>query len=314
MQLINTKNTIDFMSKRKLAMIVSIVLLVISIASLTTRGLNFGLDFSGGYLIEVGYDDVADLAAIRKTLANNGLDNAIVQNFGSAKDVLVRLAPDVESGEDIEAAKVSDSVLDILKTQNTAVKMRRVEYVGPQIGDELKNDGGIAMLLALLCIMVYVALRFEWKFSLGAVAALMHDVIITLGVFSILQADFDLTVLAAVLAVIGYSLNDTIVVYDRIRENFRKIRNGEPLDVTNTSVNQTLARTIMTSITTLLVLFSLFFLGGPIIHSFSLALIIGVLIGTYSSIFVASPIVLALGLTRDDLLPPKQEDEELASP
>lgn len=313
MRIIKSSLNIDFMAKRKLTMVLSIILVVVSIGSLATRGLNFGIDFTGGYLIEVGYDQAVELDKVRNTLAANGIEDSIVQHFGSRKDVLVRLAPSKDAGEGQEAAKVSDNIISILKQDDAGVSMRRVEFVGPQVGDELKNDGGIAMLIALICIMVYVMFRFEKRFSIGAVVALAHDVIITLGIFSVLQADFDLTVLAAVLAVIGYSLNDTIVVYDRIRENFTRLRKAETIEITNTSINQTLARTLVTSLTTLLVLFSLFFLGGEIIHSFALALIIGVLIGTYSSVFVASPIVLALGLTREDMLPPKKEGAEFES-
>lgn len=311
MRLIKETN-IDFMAGRRIAMVVSISLLVASIASLAVRGLNFGIDFTGGYLIEVGYEQPVELEPVRQLLAENGVDNAVVQHFGTRDDVLVRLAPRGGEGNSEEnAAQISDEILAILKQGEPGVSMRRVEFVGPQVGEELKNQGGLALLAALICIMVYVMLRFEKRFSVGAVLALVHDVLIVLGVFSILQIDFDLTVLAAVLAVIGYSLNDTIVVYDRIRENFRRVRKAHARDVTNLSVNQMLGRTLVTSLTTLLVLASLFFLGGEIIHSFALALIVGVVIGTYSSVFVASPVVLALGLTRDDMLPTKKEGENL---
>lgn len=311
MQILSRALNIDFMSKRKFSLVVSVVLLVISIGSLATRGLNYGIDFTGGYLIEVGYENTVDINSVRKLLADNGFGDAVVQNFGTPKDILVRLAPrgGIEKAE--AAAEISDKVFDVLKQGDSTANLRRVEFVGPQIGDELKNDGGIAMLIALFCIMIYVMMRFEKRFSIGAVAALIHDVIITLGVFSVIHANFDLTVLAAVLAVIGYSLNDTIVVYDRIRENFSKIRKATTIEIINSSVNQTLARTLVTSMTTLIVLLSLFILGGEIIHSFALALIVGVLIGTYSSIFVASPIVLALGLTREDMLPPKKEGADM---
>lgn len=310
MRLIKETN-IDFMAARKPAMIVSIILLIVAVSSLATRGLDFGIDFTGGYLIEVGYAEPVELAPIRQLLEDNGVPDATVQHFGAPDDVMVRMAPR-EGGESAEnAAQISDEILAILKKGDTDVSMRRVEFVGPQVGEELKNQGGLALLAALICVMVYVMLRFEKRFSLGAVLALIHDVVITLGVFSVIQADFDLTVLAAVLAVIGYSLNDTIVVYDRIRENFRRMRKALPKEITNVSVNQMLSRTLMTSLTTLLVLFSLFFLGGEVIHSFALALIIGVVIGTYSSVFVASPVVLALGLSREDMLPVKKEGEEL---
>ena len=312
MQLIKSNLNIDFMSMRKVAAIVSAALLVISISSLVTRGLNFGIDFTGGYLIEVGYEKAVDLNDVRQLLEKNGIGGAIVQHFGAQKDVLVRLVPKKEASADEKTtAEISDEILAILKQGDQEVSMRRVEFVGPQVGGELKNKGGLAMLLALICIMIYIMIRFEWKFSVGAVSALAHDVLITLGVFSVIQADFGLTVLAAILAVIGYSLNDTVVVYDRIRENFHRIRKGGATEITNTSVNQTLSRTLMTSITTLMVLGSLFTLGGEVIHSFALALIIGVLIGTYSSVFIASPVVLALGLTREDMLVVKKEGAEV---
>lgn len=306
---------IDFMAARKPAMVLSIILLVVSIASLATRGLNFGIDFTGGYLIEVGYEQPVELEPIRALLAENGLDNAVVQHFGTRSDVMVRLAPRGGATQNgTEAAAVSDEILAILRQGDENVSMRRVEFVGPQVGEELKNQGGLALLAALFCIMVYVMIRFEKRFSIGAVMALGHDVLITLGVFSVLQIGFDLTVLAAILAVIGYSLNDTIVIFDRIRENFRRMRKSTPPEITNVSVNQTLSRTVMTSLTTLLVLLSLFFLGGEVIHSFALALIVGVVIGTYSTVYIASPIVLALGLSREDMLPVKKEGAELDRP
>lgn len=312
MQLIKDDLNINFMSMRMAAVIFSVALLIISISSLITRGLNFGIDFTGGYLIEVGYEQAADLNEIRDLLAKNGIEDAIVQYFGAQRDVLVRLVPESDdSSKEKTAAEVSDEVLKILQQGDPEVSMRRVEFVGPQVGGELKNMGGLAMLLALGCIMIYIMIRFEWKFSVGAVVALAHDVIITVGAFSLIQADFDLTVLAAVLAVIGYSLNDTVVVYDRIRENFHRIRKGGASQIVNASINQTLSRTLMTSGTTLLVLVALFSLGGEVIHSFALALLIGIIIGTYSSIFVASPLVLALGLTREDMLTVKKENAEI---
>ncbi len=301
MQLIDPKNTIDFMSKRKLAISLSVILLLISIASLATRGLNFGIDFTGGTLIELGYPASADLSVVRQELDDAGFSGATVQHFGTSQDVLIRLAPTGESSADL-----STRVLDALNDDGS-IELRRVEFVGPQVGDELAEDGGLAMLAALAGILIYVYLRFEIRFSLGAVMALVHDVVITLGVFSVMQLPFDLTVLAAVLAVIGYSLNDTIVVYDRIRENFRKMRKGTSEQIINSSVTQTLSRTIMTSVTTLLVLIALFSFGGEIIHAFSQALIIGVLVGTYSSIYVASSLALILGVSKEDLMPVEKE-------
>jgi len=305
MQIIKEGLGLDFMAKRRLAMLISGALILISLVSLFTLKLNPGIDFTGGTLIEVGYTAPAELKQIRSALDDSGLSGAIVQHFGTAQDVLIRLAP----REGMKSAELSGAVLNTLQSTGD-VTMRRVEFVGPQVGDELTEDGGLAVLFSLFAILIYVALRFEYRFSVGAVAALVHDVILTLGVFSLLQIEFDLTVLAAILAVIGYSLNDTIVVFDRIRENFRKLRKGTPVEITNFSLNQTLSRTLMTSVTTLIVLLALFFLGGEIIHGFALALIVGVVVGTYSSIYVASNTILALGISREDLMPPEKEGAE----
>lgn len=308
MEFFSTKTNFDFVGKRRLATVFSVVLTILSIVSLATQGLNYAVDFTGGYLIEAGYPQEADLPAIRQALADSGMEDAVVQNFGTTRDVLIRLAPrpgETASGEG--AAEVSQEIRDILQKQNPQVDVRRAEFVGAQVGEELKNDGGLAMLIALICIMIYVMIRFEWKFSVGAVVSLAHDVIITLGFLSAIQAEFDLTVLAALLAIIGYSLNDSIVVFDRVRENFRRVRKGTPEEITNISINETLSRTVMTGVTTLMVLCALFFLGGDIIHVFSLSLIFGIAFGTYSSVFVASSVVIALGLTREDLLQIRKE-------
>jgi len=305
MQLFKTSLNIDFLKIRKIMMVVSIVLIVTSVGSLVKQFLNLGLDFTGGTLIEVGYQSDADLGAIRNDLASVGFDGAVVQYFGSSRDVTVRMAP----VDGMKNEEVGNKVLEALAISNPSVQMRRIEFVGPSVGEELTEQGGLAMLVALICIMIYVAIRFEWKFSIGSVAALAHDVIITLGVFSILQLEFDLTVLAALLAVIGYSLNDTIVIFDRIRENFLKMRKGTSDEVINRSLNQTISRTIITSLTTILVLTALFLKGGELIHGFSTALLIGVVIGTYSSIYVASTIALALGVSKEDLMPPEVEKE-----
>ncbi len=302
-----TNTHIDFMGKRRLAFMISGVLLLISLISLATQGLKFGIDFTGGTLLEVGYQQPADLAAIRETLAKSGFGDAVVQYFGSDKDVLIRLAPN----ESVEAAKLSDKAFAALSAAvNGAVELRRVEFVGPQVGDELTEDGGLAMLYALIGILIYVAMRFEYRFAFGSVIALIHDVLITLGVFSLFQIEFDLPVLAAILAVIGYSLNDTIVVFDRVRENFRKIRKGEPEKIIDISLNETLSRTIITSGTTLLVVIALFLLGGEIIHGFALALMIGIIVGTYSSIYIASASVLEMGISKADLMPVQKEGAE----
>ena len=305
MRIFNKEPSFDFMGKRKLALILSLVLMLISIASLATRGLNLGIDFTGGTLIEVGYDSTVDLGEVRETLADAGYGDAIAQHFGTSKDVLIRVPPiDGKSNVDL-----SSDVLNALHAgpNSDEVEMRRVEFVGPQVGDELTEDGGLAMIYALFGILIYITLRFEKRFAVGSVAALVHDVVITLGIFSILQLEFDLTTLAAILAVIGYSLNDTIVVFDRIRENFRKMRKGTPVEVSNRSINQMLSRTLVTSLTTLFVLMALFVLGGEIIHSFATALIIGIIVGTYSSVYVASATALALGISKQDLMPVKKE-------
>ena len=293
------KDLINFMSKRKLAMVFSILLILISIGSLATKGLNLGIDFTGGYLIEAGYQDDVNLEKIRKALNDGDFNDVQVQNFGSSKDIIVRIAP----REGVNKATIGDTVLSILKsTSEQEVEMRRVEYVGPQVGEELRDDGGIALLVALGGILIYISLRFQLKSAVGAILALIHDVVITVGIFSLLQIEFDLSVLAAILAVIGYSLNDTVVVLDRIRETFRSIRKTSPEDILNISINETLGRTIVTSLTTLLVLFALFFLGGEIIHGFALALIIGVIIGTYSSIYIASSALMTMNIHKQDFL------------
>jgi preprotein translocase subunit SecF len=307
MKLLSGTTQIDFMGKRKPALAFSLLLIIIALGSLFTRGLAFGIDFTGGTLIEVAYPDSVDLGGIRDVLEDAGYGDVQAQHFGTSRDILIRIAPRADRA----SADISEDILAALTGADAAAEMRRVEFVGPQVGEELTEQGGLAMLYALIGILIYVALRFEYRFSFGAVAALVHDVIITLGVFSVLQVEFDLTVLAALLAVIGYSLNDTIVVFDRIRENFRKMRKGTPESVMNNSINQTLSRTLMTSLTTLLVLFALFFLGGEIIHSFALALIVGVFVGTYSSIFVACSSTLALGVSKADLMPVEKEGKEV---
>ncbi|VEL97848.1 protein translocase subunit secF [Alteromonas sp. 76-1] len=305
MQLLNLSETVNFMRLRMPAMVLSTLLILGSFVSLGVNSLNWGLDFTGGTLIEVGYEDAANLESIRKLLNNAEFEDAIVQNFGSSHEVLIRIAP----RDGVKAATIGEQVLEALRADGTVVDMRRIEFVGPNVGEELTEQGGLAMLVALICILIYVAMRFEWRFALGSVSALAHDVILTLGLFSVLQLEFDLTVLAAVLAVIGYSLNDTIVVCDRIRENFRKIRKGEPVDIINISLTQTLNRTIITSLTTVLVLIALFYKGGALIHGFATALLFGVVVGTYSSVYIASSVALALGISKEDLMPPQVEKE-----
>lgn len=301
------KKSINFIGNRNKALIFSGLLSLISIISLAVNGLQLGIDFTGGTLIEVGYKQPADLTVLRQSLTDIGLHDATVQYFGTTKDVLIRLKPQ----EGMSNKEISTKVLDTINLKTTEpVDLRRIEFVGPQVGDDLSQDGFLALLYSTICILLYVAWRFEWKFSLGAVIATFHDVIVTLGVFSLFKLDFDLTVLAAVLALIGYSLNDTIVVYDRIRENFRLLVDTTTEDIMNISVNETLSRTIMTSLTVFLVLLSLFFLGGSVIHNFALALLFGVVFGTYSSIFIASPAALLLGISPQDLIVPVKEGIE----
>lgn len=314
MQLLNLSETVNFMSLRRITSAFSILLIIASIASFATKGLNWGLDFTGGSLIEVSFEQSADLTKVRQVMDENGFGDATVQNFGTSRDVLIRIAPRLHAegesvGEKIDSKMIGDTVMSALTAMDDTATMRRIEFVGPSVGGELREQGGLAMLTALLCILIYVALRFEWRFALGSVSALGHDVIITLGLFSVLGIEFDLTVLAAVLAVIGYSLNDTIVVSDRIRENFRKIRQGEAEEIIDISLTQTLNRTMVTSFTTALVLLALLFVGGELIKGFATALLFGVVIGTYSSIYVASSIALALGISKEDMMPTVVEKE-----
>ncbi len=299
---------IDFIGNRKIALTFSAILSILSIISLATRGLHMGIDFTGGTLIEVGYQKSVDLTLLRNTLSEAGFGDALVQNFGSAKDVLIRLKPH----EGVSSKDLSNQALDAInKTAAEPVNVHRVEFVGPQVGDDLAEDGFLSLLYSTIGILIYIAWRFEWKFSTGAVLATIHDVIVTLGLFSMMGLEFDLTVLAAVLALIGYSLNDTIVVYDRIRENFRMMRKDSTEAIMNHAINVTLSRTIMTSVTVLLVLVSLFFLGGQVIHNFSIVLLFGVGFGTYSSIFIASPLALMLGISPEDLMIPVKEGADI---
>jgi preprotein translocase subunit SecF len=310
MKLIKEKTSIDFLSpgRRRMALSISAILIAVSIASLATRGLNFGIDFTGGVLLEVGYPQEADIEKIRTIMADAGFEDAQVQRFGAATDILVRLPP---QGEGVNPNEIRDSLRNALSADEPNVDLRRVEFVGPQVGEELTEKGGLAMIFALLLIFAYVMFRFQWKFSLGAVSALAHDVIVTLGFFSIFYLPFDLTVVAAVLAVIGYSLNDTVVAFDRIRENFLALRGVSAEQAMNTSINEMLARTIITGLTTLMVLTALLVLGGESVGPFSIALIVGIIIGTYSSIYTASAIALTLKVTPQDLLPP-EADPDLA--
>ncbi len=305
MAIFGLQNEINFLGGRRVAAVISALLIGVALFCLATRGLNFGIDFTGGLLLEVGYDEAADLTDIRTRLADGGYADAQVQNFGSSRDVLIRVLP----REGVESGKLGAEIFGLLSAGGERVDRRRVEFVGPQVGEELTESGGLAMIFALLMILAYIMFRFQWKFAVGSVAALVHDVLIVLGVFALFQFSFDLSVLAAILAVIGYSLNDTIVVFDRIRENFRRVRKEGAEAIMNTSINQMLGRTVITSLTTLLVLFALLLLGGEAVRGFAIALIVGVFVGTYSSIYIASATALALDVTPADLLPPEPDSE-----
>ena len=329
MEFLKRDTQFDFLGKRRLAGMISLALIAVGIASLLVRGLNFGIDFTGGTLVEVSYKDSVTVERVREQLKSAQFDGARIQYFGTSRDILVRLpVGTVENSAGISSEIMETLRLPYLETVAESpqggvqqcvselglgeckVQMRRVEFVGPQVGGELTEKGGLAMIYALIGILIYVAWRFEWRFAVGAVAALVHDVLITISIFSLFGLEFSLPVLAALLAVIGYSLNDTIVVFDRMRENFRKMRKGGALEVMNSSLNQTLRRTILTSLTTLLVVVTLLLIGGEVIKGFSFALFIGILVGTYSSIFIASPVVLGLGISREDMLPVKKEEAE----
>jgi len=298
--------SIPFMKYRKIAGLSSIIIFVLAIVSLSFRGLSLGLDFSGGTLVEVAFEETVPLEDIRTNLGSNGIEDFQVVNFGTETDVLIKAADKVSQG------RLGDRIYEILANEysNQDLELKRVEFVGPQIGSELRDQGGLGMLVALGMILLYVAFRFQFKFAIGAVVALAHDVVIVLGIFSVVGWDFDLTVMAALLAVIGYSLNDTIVVSDRMRENFRTERGLEPVEIVDKSINQTLSRTLITSLTTLLVLFSLYVFGGELIKGFSLALILGIFIGTYSSIYVVANMLLSMSITQQDLAVPEPEGAE----
>ena len=296
---------IDFMGKRKYALVLSAALLVTALLSLGSKGLNMGLDFTGGSLLEVGFTEEVDPEEVRNFLEGAGFNNGTVQYFGTNRDLLIRMPPQPDANQ----SSLGDEIFVALKSQYPEGELRQSNYVGPAVGDELTEDGGLALLTALIVVMIYILFRFTKQFSVGAVVALTHDVLVVLGLFSIFQWTFDLTVLAALLAVIGYSLNDTIVVSDRIRENFRKLRKSSPVETINQSLNQTLGRTLVTSLTTLFVLLALLFTGGEVIRGFALALSIGVLVGTYSSIYVAATTLLAMNISREDLLVPEPDDD-----
>ncbi len=307
MRLIRDKTSIDFLSlgRRRVTTALSILAVIVSIGSIATKGLEYGIDFTGGVLLEVGYPEQPNLERIRRLLGDAGFADIQVQRFGSATDVLLRLPPQPNTNSD----EIRKLLRETLAADEPDVDLRRVEFVGPQVGQELREDGGVATIVVLLGIFFYVMIRFQWKFAAGAVTALAHDVILTVGFFSVLGLQFDLTVLAAVLAVIGYSLNDTVVTFDRIRENFVKLRGTSPEESMNISVNDMLGRTIITGVTTLFVLIALYSFGGASVAPFSIALIVGVIVGTYSSIYTASATALYLDVTAQDLLPPSDDSD-----
>ena len=304
------KKTVNFLSVRRITTTLSIVLMIFSLVSIMSKGLNPGIDFTGGFQVEVSYQQSPEIESIRNNLSAAGFNDAIVQNSGSATDIMIRIAP----REGLDSRTVGKLIIDNLNQSSNSVELMSSEYVSAQVGEELTEQGGLAMIFALIMIMIYIVFRFQWKFSIGAVMALIHDVLITIGVFSFFQITFDLAVLAAILAVVGYSLNDTIVIFDRIRENFRSMRRAETLDILNSSITQTISRTMITSSTTLMVLLALYIMGGQSLQGFSLALIIGVLIGTYSSIFIASTSIFYLDISTSDLLSSKREEVDDGMP
>lgn len=305
LQIFSVTKAIDFLKHAKVISLLSVVLVVGSLISLGVKGINWGLDFTGGTVVELEFSQQVDLIQLRSGLDADEAEGAVVQNFGSSRDVLIRLPV----REEIKSDDQVSAVMEAARSIDSNVIQKRVEFVGPQVGKELAEQGGLAVIVALICILIYVSFRFEWRLAMGSVAALAHDVIVTLGVFSILQLEFDLTVLAGLLTVVGYSLNDTIVVYDRVRENFLKMRKGGPNEVVNKSITQTMSRTIITTGTTLVVVIALFLKGGTMIHGFATALLCGIFVGTYSSIYVASFLAIKLGICREHMMPVEIEKE-----
>lgn len=309
-ELIPQNTKINFLAARKWAFIIAGLVTCISVGSLITRGLNFSIDFTGGVLLQVSYPESVELDPVRETLEAAGFPDATVQHFGTTKDVMIRVQPE-KTQQDVN--KLASELMAVLSQTHPDIVKRRSAFVGPQVGDELAYKGALASLFALIGIMIYVAARFQWKFGIGAIAATVHDVVFVLGMFSIFQLPFDLVVLGAVLAVVGYSLNDTVVIFDRIRENFRLQRRAEPMEVINKAINDTISRTIMTGVTALMVLVALYFIAGETLQPFSLALIIGILVGTASSIYIGSAVTLSLNVNKEDLMPPEQKDEAIDS-
>jgi preprotein translocase subunit SecF len=306
MELFKLTTHINFLRVRKVTAVLSVILVLASLISLSVRGIHWGLDFTGGTVLELAYPEAIEIDEVRRLLEQNGFEDAVIQHFGSSKNIMIRLAPRAQRTEQA----IGESVRSILQQNNPQVKLLRAEVLGAQLGKELAEQGGLAIIVALFGTMIYIAFRFEWRLAVGAGVALAHDPILILGLFSAFQFEFDLPTLAGILAVIGYSLNDTIVVFDRVKENFLKVRQGDAFDIMNLSLNQTLSRTIMTSFLTLLVVTSLLVYGGPSLFGFSFALFVGILVGTYSSIYVAGALSVALGLSRADLMPKSKEEAD----
>jgi preprotein translocase subunit SecF len=309
MELFPSNSKLDFLGWRKVSITISIVLVITSLALIMTRGLNYALDFTGGVLVEVTYEQPVEIGQVREALEKGGIENALVQSLGGTREVSIRLQP---QGDQKDADKIAANVLEKLKATRQDVTLKRHDFVGPQVGEELKTDGMIAVVFVIIGIMIYIGIRFEKRFAIAAIASEFHDTILTVGFFALTQREFDLTVLASVLAVVGYSINDKVVVFDRVRELFRLTRKADPYEILNRAINQTLSRTIMTSLTTALSMFALYFFGGPAVHGFALTMLIGIVIGTLSSIFFANPILYWLGVSKKDLMPVTKENPELA--
>jgi len=309
MEIFNPNSKIDFLGKRNISVAISIVLMVISVFAIATKGLNYALDFTGGILIEVAYEEPVDIAQVRQALREGGYENAMVQSLGGAREMAIRLQP---HGDTKEAANIATQVVKALQMKRSDVTLKRHDFVGPQVGEELRNDGIIAVIFVIIGIMIYIGVRFEWRFAVSAIASEIHDTLITVGFFALTQREFDLTVLASVLAVVGYSINDKVVVFDRVRELFRSSRKAEPVEVLNKAVNSTLSRTIITSMFTGITMIALYLFGGPVVQGFAITMIVGIIVGTLSSIFFANPILLWLGVTKQDLMPVTKENSELA--
>lgn len=310
MEIFNPNSKIDFLGKRNISMVISAILILVSIFAIVTKGLNYALDFTGGILVEVTYKESVDIAQVRQALEEGGYEKAVVQSLGGTREMAIRLQP---HGDTKEAANIASQVVKTLAVKRPDVSLKRQDFVGPQVGEELRNDGVLAVIFVIIGIMIYIGARFEWRFAVAAIASELHDTLITVGFFALTQREFDLTVLASVLAVVGYSINDKVVVFDRVRELFRSSRKAEPVEILNKAINSTLSRTIITSLFTGVTMVALYLFGGPVVHGFAITMIIGIIVGTLSSIFFANPILLWLGVSKQDLMPVTKENPELAS-